>query len=107
VKPIDDAGLQRAVQATCGRLVVVEDHHPEGGIGEAALASLARTGTAADFEHLAVRVLPSSGSPAELMAEAGIGVRDVVSAARRLVSAGDPDRSVPDVDRTNEHLEAS
>ena len=35
VKPADTATLTAAAAATGGRLVVAEDHHPEGGLGSA------------------------------------------------------------------------
>src|ERR687886_1058161 len=55
VKPIDASTLREAVRATGGRLVVAEDHWPEGGLGEAALSALAEDGTdGLKFEHLAV-----------------------------------------------------
>src|SRR5439155_805698 len=40
VKPIDGETLAAAAKATGGRIVVVEDHWPEGGIGDAVLAAL-------------------------------------------------------------------
>ena len=43
VKPIDVDTLAAASQATGGRLVVVEDHWPEGGIGEAVISAFADT----------------------------------------------------------------
>ncbi|HZW74477.1 MAG TPA: transketolase, partial [Caldimonas sp.] len=58
LKPIDVETLRDAVEATQGRLVVAEDHWPEGGLGEAVLAALA--GTELSFEHLAVRDMPGS-----------------------------------------------
>src|SRR5437870_2964972 len=67
VKPIDATGLVRAVEATGGRFVVVEDHWPEGGIGEAVLDACTEGGlvTALSWKHLAVREMPASGKPAE------------------------------------------
>ena len=89
IKPLDESTIRRAVDATGGRIVVVEDHHPEGGLGEAVLTALA-TGTKerVRFEHLAVRNLPGSGTTAELLSAAGID-RDAISqAAQRLVNRG-------------------
>src|SRR5881396_3307707 len=40
LKPIDTHALLDAAAATGGRLVVVEDHYPEGGIGGAVLEAL-------------------------------------------------------------------
>jgi transketolase len=85
VKPIDAEGLKQAVQATDGRVLVVEDHWPEGGLGEAVLAALA--GEELRFVHLAVREMPGSGKPEELLAAAKIDANAIVQAARQLVSA--------------------
>jgi transketolase len=88
VKPVDVETLVEAAQATEGRFVVAEDHWPEGGLGEAVLAAFA------DAEedtprliHLAVREMPCSGKPAELLAAAGIDAEHIAQAARRLVGA--------------------
>ncbi len=86
VKPIDAAALREAVRATGGRLVVAEDHWPEGGLGEATLSALAEEDTGGlDFEHLAVRDMPTSGSPDELMDAAGISAQHIADAVRRLL----------------------
>jgi transketolase len=86
VKPIDAATLQESVRSTGGRLVVAEDHWPEGGLGEAVLSALAQHG-AEDlrYEHLAVNIMPGSGSPDELMDAAGISARHIADAVRRLL----------------------
>src|SRR5439155_22983704 len=61
VKPIDRATLAAAVKATGGRLVVVEDHWVEGGIGDAVLAALTEEGIGPlRYRHLAVRAMPGS-----------------------------------------------
>jgi transketolase len=87
VKPIDAATLQESVRSTGGRLVVAEDHWPEGGLGEAVLSALAQNG-AEDlrYEHLAVNIMPGSGSPDELMDAAGISARHIADAVRRLLA---------------------
>ncbi len=85
VKPIDAATLREAAGATGGRIVVAEDHHPEGGLGEAVLSALAESETGdLKFRHLAVRNMPGSGKPAELMDEAGISASHIADAAREL-----------------------
>ena len=86
VKPLDAATLQESVRSTGGRLVVAEDHWPEGGLGEAVLSALAQHG-AEDlrYEHLAVNIMPGSGSPDELMDAAGISARHIADAVRRLL----------------------
>jgi transketolase len=85
LKPIDTETLVAAAVATGDRLVVVEDHHPEGGIGAAVLQALSAAGHPAAIVHLAVRELPGSGSPEELMDAAGISAGHIVEAARRIV----------------------
>jgi transketolase len=86
VKPIDAATVQEAVRSTGGRLVVAEDHWPEGGLGEAVLSALAEDGLKdLRFEHLAVNIMPGSGSPDELMDAAGISANHIADAVRRLL----------------------
>ena len=87
VKPIDTQTLITAANATRGRLVVVEDHYPAGGIGSAVLEALSDAGHPARIAHLAVQSLPGSGTPAELMEAAGISAGRVVQAARELLGA--------------------
>src|SRR5436190_8778914 len=60
VKPVDVKTLREAARVTKGRLVVVEDHYPEGGLGAAVLEALAGD-PAARVVHLAVKGLPESG----------------------------------------------
>lgn len=81
IKPIDHDGLASACADVGGRLVIVEDHHPEGGIGSAVLESLADAPVPVHATLLAVRGMPGSGTGEELMDAMGIGVDDVVRAA--------------------------
>jgi transketolase len=87
VKPVDAETLQAAADATGGRIVTVEDHWPEGGIGEAVLSAFADTDERPRVVQLAVRDMPTSGKPAELLAAAGIDAEHIAEAARRLVGA--------------------
>ncbi|HZZ55361.1 MAG TPA: transketolase [Trebonia sp.] len=85
VKPIDTATLTAAAQATGGCLVVAEDHHPEGGLGEAVTSALVAAGQEnLTIVHLAVREMPGSGTGAELLAWAGIDAEHIAAAAREL-----------------------
>jgi len=89
VKPIDSAALVDAVRATRGRIIVVEDHWPEGGIGDAVLATLASAGVIREivrFVHLAPRQMPGSGTPAELRHAAGIDAEHIRAAVSELVA---------------------
>jgi transketolase len=87
VKPVDVKTLREAVRVTKGRLVIVEDHYPEGGIGAAVMEALAGDGVAMKIAHLAVRGLPTSGKPEELMNAAGISARHVAAAATKLLQS--------------------
>ena len=86
VKPIDAEGLRDAAIAT-GAIVTVEDHWPQGGLGEAVLSALADLDEHPAVARLAVSGMPTSGKPAELMAAAGIDRGHIAEAARRLVRA--------------------
>jgi len=81
VKPIDKSTLEKAARET-GHLVVAEDHWEQGGLGEAVLAALANSGIDFKFSHLAVRDMPKSGKPAELLDAAGIDAKHIADAVR-------------------------
>jgi transketolase len=85
VKPIDAKTLIEAADAT-GVLVTVEDHHPEGGIGDAVLEVFADNDSRPRILMLAVREMPSSGTPAELLAQAGIDRGRIAETVRELVA---------------------
>jgi transketolase len=86
VKPVDSETLLAAASATGDRIVVAEDHYPEGGIGSAVLEAFSDAGHPIAIAHLAVRGLPGSGTPEELMQAAGISTENIVTAARALVT---------------------
>jgi transketolase len=84
IKPIDTETLQAAAEAT-GRIVTVEDHFPEGGIGDAVLAALAEVDEHPRVVKLAVREMPRSGKPEELLHAYGIDAESIATAVRQLV----------------------
>ncbi|HEV2452463.1 MAG TPA: transketolase, partial [Streptosporangiaceae bacterium] len=85
IKPVDAAALTAAVRATSGRVVIAEDHHPEGGLGSAVTGALLTTRqNDLSVAHLAVREMPGSGTGAELLAWAGIDASHIADAARGL-----------------------
>ncbi len=89
VKPVDAATLRQAVSDT-GRILTVEDHRPEGGLGDAVLDALAAGPGALPVVHkLAVRQIPGSATPAEQLALAGIDMVSIAAGAADLV-AGRP-----------------
>ncbi|MET0608997.1 MAG: transketolase [Gaiellaceae bacterium] len=88
VKPVDVDTLRAASEATGGRIITVEDHWSEGGIGDAVLEALSDDGELPpQVVRLAVREMPGSGKPAELLAAAGIDADHIAQAARALMGA--------------------
>jgi transketolase len=83
VKPIDE----ETIRGISTPIVTVEDHGAQGGLGEAVLAALADADERPQVSVLAVRELPHSGKPAELMAAAGIDAGAIAERARSLVRA--------------------
>lgn len=82
IKPLDVATLKRAAQETKA-LIVVEDHFVEGGIGEAVMAALAECQT--PVYSLAVKKLPRSGKPEELLAYAEIDCQAIVRLTKTIL----------------------
>jgi transketolase len=86
VKPIDAEAL-RAAARECGAIVTVEDHWPEGGLGDAVLEALADADDRPPITKLAVREMPVSGTPDELLHAAGIDAEAIAAAAKALAGA--------------------
>jgi transketolase len=78
VQPLDAETIRRAARET-GCVVVVEDHNPAGGLGEAVAAAVAGL---APVHHLCVRQMPRSGTPRELMRHQGIDADAIMKAVR-------------------------
>jgi transketolase len=86
IKPVDLHTLVAAVSATAGRIVVAEDHHPEGGLGSAVAEALVSVGAPQVYlRHLAVRGMPGSGNTDEQLAWAGIDADHIAAAARTVL----------------------
>jgi transketolase len=80
VQPIDRDGLIAAGRATGGRMLTVEDHYPAGGIGDAVAEAVAGAGFI--VHRLAVREIPRSGKPDELLDRFGISASHIVDAVK-------------------------
>jgi len=89
VKPIDRQMLQQTARET-GRIVVAEDHWPEGGLSEAVLSALAGTVPFPHVTALGVREMPGSGTPEELLDTAGISAGHIAGAVRSLIARAGP-----------------
>jgi transketolase len=84
VAPVDRQALVSAARATGGHLITVEDHYPAGGIGDAVAEAVAADGYT--VHRLAVREIPRSGKPDELLDRYGISARHIVDAVRKVAS---------------------
>lgn len=82
VAPVDKSGLVAAARATGGRVITVEDHYAAGGIGDAVAEALADAGMT--VHRLAVREIPRSGKPDELLDRYGISARHIVEAIQAI-----------------------
>jgi transketolase len=87
IKPLDAETLLAAAEATGGRLVTVEDHWPEGGLGDAVRSAVADLDDPPRVLSLAVSDMPGSAKPEELLAAAGIDAAHIAAAARRIIAA--------------------
>jgi len=76
VQPIDRATLVQAGRQTGNQLITVEDHYAAGGLGEAVAAAVASEGIV--VHRLAVREIPRSGKPEELLERFGISASHIV-----------------------------
>jgi transketolase len=85
VKPIDSETLLTAAQDT-GKIVTVEDHWLEGGLGDAVLEVFTNIdGPLPQVVKLAVQTMPGSGTADELLEEAGINAHHIVQSVKALV----------------------
>jgi len=85
IKPIDAETLIACAKATGGKVITVEDHYPEGGVGEAVAGALSEE-TGVSVHRLAVKELPRSGKPMELLEKYGISSSAIVKAVHKVLS---------------------
>ncbi len=83
IKPLDETTLRKAARET-GTIITVEDHYPEGGLGDAVLSALANE--PCKFRKLAVTGLPRSGPSAQLLDAFGISAANIVKAVKERLS---------------------
>jgi transketolase len=79
VKPLDGRSILEAAKETGRKIVVVEDHYEEGGLGDAVLDAV---GNEASVIKLAVREIPRSGPAEALIEKYRIGSSDIVAAVK-------------------------
>lgn len=88
VKPVDTQTLRKAAEVT-GNFVTVEDHCPEGGLGDAVLAAFATGHQPPAVTKLAVHTMPGSATPEEQLHAAGIDAKAIEAAVRALLDPGE------------------
>jgi len=83
VQPIDRDGIVAAAKASGGRVITVEDHYAHGGLGDAVSEAVSNDGVR--VQRLAVREIPRSGQPDELIDRYGISARAIADAVRTML----------------------
>ncbi len=84
IKPIDADGLKTAAQASQNRIITIEDHYYEGGIGDAVLNVFAQTPV--QITKMAITGRPHSGKPDELIEHYGISAKHLIEKVKELVT---------------------
>jgi transketolase len=82
IKPLGKDVIKGAAQKTNNMVVTVEDHYAEGGLGDAVAGELSSEGV--KVHKLAVRELPRSGKPEELLAKYGIDSNAIIQKVKSL-----------------------
>jgi transketolase len=85
IKPLDVSAIITSAKQTGGRILVVEDHYPEGGIGEAVSAALSCERNIV-IKRLAVDRIPRSGKPEELLDLYHISAKYIEAAVKELIN---------------------
>ncbi len=88
LKPADTTTINRLAKKT-GRVIVVEDHYPNGGLADTVREAIFTAGRAnsmliPSFTHLCAREIPHSGAPAELLKLEGIDAAAIVTAVKKI-----------------------
>ncbi|MGE0642310.1 MAG: transketolase [Nitrospira sp.] len=83
IAPIDRNTLIESGRSTQSRILTVEDHYAHGGLGDAVQSAVAAEGI--KVKKLAVREIPHSGNPEELVDHYGIGARSIIDTAKQFI----------------------
>jgi transketolase len=84
IKPLDAVTIINNAKATGGRIITVEDHYPEGGLGEAVCAAVSEEPNII-VHKVAVTSVPRSGKSNELMDMYGIGSEGIMKAVHKIL----------------------
>uniref|UniRef100_A0A671YH41 Transketolase n=1 Tax=Sparus aurata TaxID=8175 RepID=A0A671YH41_SPAAU len=86
IKPLDAKTITDHTRATRGRIITVEDHYYEGGLGEAVSSAMVNE-SGFNLHRLAVSHVPRSGKPQELLKIYGIDRDAIAQAVRKMLSS--------------------
>jgi transketolase len=75
--------LLESARATKNRILTVEDHYEHGGLGDAVLGAVGSEGVR--VHKMAVREIPHSGKPDELVDRFGLSARAIVETVKKLL----------------------
>jgi transketolase len=78
IKPVDKVGIIKNAHESGDKILIIEDHYPEGGIGEAVLAALAEERNIY-VKHVSIPRVPRSGKPADLLNYYKIDAKNIVN----------------------------
>jgi len=89
IKPLDRDTLIEVAKKSEHKIITVEDHYIQGGLGEAVSSALSNYKNSGNkkilIEKLAVTELPRSGKPDQLLALAGIDASSIVKKVKSLL----------------------
>ncbi len=83
VKPFNSKKFESFVKSHGNKLVIVEDHYSEGGIGEMLAECLENSGI--KIKHLAVKKIPHSGTEKQLLDKYEISSKSIIKEVRELI----------------------
>uniref|UniRef100_A0AAR2LZT1 transketolase n=1 Tax=Pygocentrus nattereri TaxID=42514 RepID=A0AAR2LZT1_PYGNA len=86
IKPLDAKTIMDHARSTRGRILTVEDHYYEGGLGEAVCSAVVNE-SGFLLQRLAVPHVPRSGKMSELLKIYGIDRESIVQAIRKMISS--------------------
>uniref|UniRef100_A0A9J8AUM7 transketolase n=1 Tax=Cyprinus carpio carpio TaxID=630221 RepID=A0A9J8AUM7_CYPCA len=86
IKPLDAKTIIDHVRATRGRVITVEDHYYEGGLGEAVCSAIVNE-PGFTFQRLAVTHIPRSGKMCDLLKIHGIDRDSITQVVRKMLSS--------------------
>merc|ERR1712111_221331 len=81
IKPLDKEAVLENARQCGGKIITVEDHYPEGGIGDAVLDVIAEEKDVI-LRKMCVREVPRSGPPMVLLEKFGIGTNCIVKTVK-------------------------